>query len=53
MGVKKRRTAKRASGYATSRNPKDPDEHRHGSVVHSHPHTGPHRHSTVRRTRKR
>jgi hypothetical protein len=30
--------------YASTGNPADPNEHRHGSVVHSHAHTGPHEH---------
>ncbi|AHG88190.1 hypothetical protein J421_0653 [Gemmatirosa kalamazoonensis] len=34
----------RARGYAPGNNPADPNEHRHGDVVHSHPHKGPHEH---------
>ena len=30
--------------YAPGGNPADPDEHRHGGVVHTHRHTGPHEH---------
>jgi hypothetical protein len=30
--------------YAPGDNPADPNEHRHGDVVHSHAHTGPHEH---------
>ena len=30
--------------YAPGDNPADPNEHRHGDVVHSHAHTGPHDH---------
>ena len=33
-----------ASDYASTGNPNDPNEHRHGSVVHSHEHRGPHTH---------
>ena len=31
--------------YAPGPNPADPKEHRHGDVVHSHSHTGPHQHA--------
>ncbi len=30
--------------YAPGGNPGDPKEHRHGDVVHSHDHAGPHEH---------
>ena len=30
--------------YAPGDNPQDRNEHRHGQVVHSHEHTGPHEH---------
>ena len=30
--------------YARGDNPADPNEHRHGDVVHSHEHRGPHEH---------
>jgi hypothetical protein len=30
--------------YAPGDNPADPNEHRHGDVVHSHTHSGPHEH---------
>ena len=30
--------------YAPGHNPADANEHRHGAVVHSHGHTGPHEH---------
>ena len=30
--------------YARAENPADANEHRHGNVVHSHEHTGPHEH---------
>jgi hypothetical protein len=30
--------------YASGDNPADRNEHRHGPVVHSHEHTGPHEH---------
>ncbi len=30
--------------YAPTNNPTDPNEHRHGDVVHSHTHTGAHEH---------
>ena len=30
--------------YASTNNPADPTEHRHGDVVHSHEHRGPHEH---------
>ena len=33
-----------AGRYARGDNPADPNEHRHGDDVHSHPHTGPHEH---------
>lgn len=37
--------ARRADqGYAPGDNAADPKEHRHGNVVHSHDHTGPHEH---------
>ena len=38
------RSAAHAGEYAPGNNPADPNEHRHGDVVHSHPHTGPHEH---------
>jgi len=31
--------------YARGENPADPNEHRHGRMVHSHEHTGPHEHA--------
>ena len=31
-------------GYARGENGSDANEHRHGDVVHSHPHKGPHEH---------
>ena len=33
-----------ASRFARGENPADPNEHRHGGEVHSHPHRGPHEH---------
>ena len=33
-----------AGGYAPGGNPSDPNEHRHGGVVHSHQHRGAHEH---------
>jgi hypothetical protein len=42
-----RQGAERGGGYgpyAPGDNPADPNEHRHGDVVHSHAHKGPHEH---------
>ena len=40
-----RQSGATGGAYAAGRNPADPAEHRHGNVVHSHAHTGPHEHA--------
>ena len=39
------RSGATGGAYAAGTNPADPAEHRHGDVVHSHVHTGPHEHA--------
>jgi hypothetical protein len=54
MGVKTggKKTTSRGR-YAKTRAGADPHKHKHGTLEHSHPHTGPHEHKEAPRTAKR